>query len=257
MKKLGYLFIAVLVTTMLGGICLACNASNKTKRKGKSVTRTQQVGYFSSVEIVGSTDVHFVQGNSREARIVGARHLTELIDLEKSGNTLIIKMKNGKSNFFHSGSDDVTVYLSSPDLVGVTVRGSGDFEADSNIDTDNMKVSVIGSGDVDFKNIICDSFEAVTKGSGDIDAASIDCKDATLTAYGSGDIEASLKNTGKTTASVFGSGDIDLKLYNCDNVACYITGSGDIELKGNANSVHKLVKGSGDVDTSRLSVKGL
>lgn len=252
--------MAALVAVMCCGVCVACCAGSAVSKDDlKTVKRNVAVGYFSKVEISGSADVKFVQGKSSSARIVGSKCLVDNIEVSVKGETLVVSQKGGgaifKGNFFdHDVEYGATVYLSSPDLTGVSVRGSGGFDMDGSLDTDALNVSVAGSGDVDMSKVVCDKAVLDLRGSGDIDMKRLEAGSASITLRGSGDIKASLNGVASTTAVLVGSGDIDLHFADCGSADCDLRGSGDIELSGRLRSLKQKAAGSGDIDTEKLSV---
>ena len=261
---------------MLVAICVACTAcyysSSDFKADRSFVKRVVKVGYFCKIESYTSADIKFVQGKTSSVRIEGTKSLVDNLDVRQKGETLVINTKGRGIRFV--GQSRLTVYVSSPDITSVYLKGSGDFEAQSNIDTDALDVELSGSGDVDLRNVLCDNISLRLRGSGDVKALSVDCAAANLELLGSGDLEvktlkarkavASLRGSGDldatligvadVQASLFGSGDLDLNFVNCGNADIDLRGSGDVELKGTLRTLSTNKKGSGDIDRSELRV---
>ena len=269
MKTLRHLSVLLLLLAV-GGVCMACYSSKDLKAHGKRVTVTRDVGYFSKVDASGSVDIEFVQGKEQAMRIVGSKQFVDNIVVEKKGETLYVSHKsNSVISFF---DDDVTLYIYSPDLTEVNLRGSCTFDVKGALDTDNLKVSVMGSGEADFDSIVCDAINFEVRGSGDIGAKRIDTKNAVanvfgsgdldfdllkadnvqFTVSGSGDLDAMLSQVKTMLLNVVGSGDMDIKAQNCGVANCTSAGSGSITLSGTMRDVVKNVTGSGDIDTSNL-----
>ena len=164
--------------------CIACYYSNRNLKADRSfVKRVVKVGYFCKVESYTSADIKFVQGKKSSVRIEGTRSLVDNLDIQQKGETLVFTTKGRGIRI--AGPKRLTVYVSSPDITSVYLKGSGDFEAQSNIDTDALDVELSGSGDVDLRNVLCDK-----RGSGDVKAFSVDCAAANLELLGSGDLDA-------------------------------------------------------------------
>ena len=269
MKTLRHLSVLLLLL-VVGGVCMACYSSKDLKAHGKRVTVTRDVGYFSKVDASGSVDIEFVQGKEHAMRIVGSKQFVDNIVVEKKGETLYVSHKsNSVISFF---DDDVTLYIYSPDLTEVNLRGSCSFDVKGALDTDNLKVSVMGSGEADFGSIVCDAINFEVRGSGDIGAKRVDTKNAVanvfgsgdldfdflkadnvqFTVSGSGDLDAMLSQVKTMQLNVVGSGDMDIKAQNCGVANCTSAGSGSITLSGTMRDVVKNVTGSGDIDTSNL-----
>lgn len=269
MKTLRLLSVLLLLLAV-GGVCMACYSSKDLNAHGKRVTVTRDVGYFSKVDASGSVDIEFVQGKEQAMRIVGSKQCVDNIVVEKKGETLYVSYKsNSVTSFF---DDDVTLYIYSPDLTEVNLRGSVSFDVKGALDTDNLKVSVMGSGEADFDSIVCDAINFEVRGSGDIGAKRIDTKNAVANVFGSGDLDfdflkadnvqfavsgsgdldAMLSQVKTMQLNVVGSGDMDIKAQNCGVANCTSAGSGSITLSGTMRDVVKNVTGSGDIDTSNL-----
>lgn len=259
---------------MLVAICVACTAcyysSSDFKADRSFVKRVVKVGYFCKIESYTSADIKFVQGKKSSVRIEGTKSLVDNLDVRQKGETLVINTKGRGIRFV--GQSRLTVYVSSPDITSVYLKGSGDFEAQSNIDTDALDVDLSGSGDVDLRKVLCDNISLRLRGSGDVKAQSVDCAAANLelngsgdldvkmlkarkavaALRGSGDLDATLSGVPDVQASLFGSGDLDLNFINCGNADIDLRGSGDIELKGTLRTLNTNKKGSGDIDRSEL-----
>lgn len=269
MKTLRHLSVLLLLLAV-GGVCMACYSSKDLKAHGKRVTVTRDVGYFSKVDASGSVDIEFVQGKEQAMRIEGPKQLVDNIVVEKKGETLYVSYKSNSVVSFIDG--DVTLYIYSPDLTEVNIKGSCTFDVNGKLDTDNLKVSVVGSGEADFGSIVCDAINFEVRGSGDIGAKRIDTKNAVANVFGSGDLDfdflkadnvqfavsgsgdldAMLSQVKTMQLNVVGSGDMDIKAQNCGVANCTSAGSGSITLSGTMRDVVKNVTGSGDIDTSNL-----
>lgn len=196
------------------------------------VKKTFKVDGFEKIALAGSVDVKYVQGDSMSVVAGGSAELVDRLDITSDGTTLRVRYKDSNGIHINIGPENAVVYVTSPDIVEVTVTGSGDFRSKGHVDTDNMKIKVKGSGDVLFSDIICDSLEAAVYGSGDVELKNVKAARTSLVVRGSGDISAKFD----------GSGAVESKVY----------GSGDISLKGRVRSERHVIKGSGDVHTGKL-----
>ena len=196
--------------------------------KGKRVTETVSVKPFEKISVAGSFDVHYVQGETTSVKVEGpVKYLRQTV-IANDGKTLRIKTKRG----VWRSMEDVNVYVTSPDLTHVSMAGSGEFDAEGMVDTDNLTLELAGSGEIDFKQLVCDNLNIQVAGSGDVDVESVDVNKADM--------------------QIAGSGDIKVHFVRADFVSAQVAGSGDIRLSGKAKQVDKKVAGSGDIDTSRL-----
>lgn len=219
-------------------------------------TSARRVSNFTKIALIGSCDVIYTQGSTTSVKVVGKASDVDNILTSVEQGTLVIKTNARGGVFgFHFGSsdDDVKVYVTSPDITQIRVQGSGDFKAPRKIDSDNLTVTLVGSGDIDLKDVICDNFAADIRGSGDVEVDRLCCANSTLSIRGSGDVEINEVKVPQTNAEIYGSGDIKLHLSQCGTVNCKVFGSGDISLSGTLRHLNKSCKGSGDIHTHGLS----
>ena len=265
MKKITFLTMAM-VSALTAGTAMtfaSCSEAGNLKTlistdndsyvvtEGKIVKQYRKVGKFISVRIEGSPTVKFVQGDKHEVFVQGTKEYVDKIKIVVEGNKLVVGLKNNISfNIFKNRSNrkNLVVYVTSPDLVGVELAGSGDFISQGPIDTDCLDIQVNGSGDVDFEgNVICDKLNVQMAGSGDVDIVNVEALASELQLVGSGDIEVKQKNVEHTKIQLIGSGDIKVSFDNCKDVESSLAGSGDVTLKGNITGrLNKAKAGSGD-----------
>ena len=153
---------------------------------------------------------------------------------------------------------DVTVRITSKDLKEVTITGSGDFEANTNVLTSNITLSVSGSGEMEFKKIEANAAKVSIAGSGDVKVKLMDAKSLNASIAGSGEVEID-QITAKCDAaklSIAGSGEMKARLDGCKALECKIAGSGDIELEGKVVDYTSSISGSGRIDKEKLTITG-
>jgi hypothetical protein len=192
---------------------------------------------FERIELLGSLDVKYAQADSFSVRVDAPVKVLNDVETYVTGNKLVVKMK-GEGNIINLGvsdADDVTVFVTSPDFLGIELKGSGDFESNGLVDTDNLDITLNGSGDIKFDDIICDRINVSLVGSGDVDVRNV--------------------KTLQSLVELVGSGDIKMWFDNSGSVESRLTGSGDIKLGGNVTSFKNSVRGSGDMEVSELRVK--
>ena len=253
MKK--FVLSSCLVLALMLSSCV--NLSYSTPSDADLVTQSRSLRGFEKVHVNGSPTVCFAQADSFSVHVKGPEDKLGNIITEVEGSTLTVRNK-GKVGLINLsfGGDRCTVYVTSPDLVGVSVSGSGDFLSDGRLDTDELDVRVTGSGNIEFSDIICDRCDAMVVGSGDVEIKHLDTRQTTGTVVGSGDLKIRQINSANTDLEVRGSGDIEVDfLSGCGAVKAEVLGSGDITLKGQVRKFNMQKRGSGDVNTSNLRVE--
>lgn len=246
MRKFLFLFIVVIVSAA------SVHAAGKKDVK----IEMREVGKFININIEGAAAVFYTQGNATTVKVKTTSDRMADVKTFVKGNTLTISVHESR-NFFRwrsNASSPAEVYVTSPDLTGVQLLGSGDFVCNSKLDTDVLDIGLRGSGDVTFKDIICDNIRIILTGSGDIRLNNVDALTSSVVLVGSGDISIKQKNVKNTTIDLKGSGDISVAFTKCGSATSSLKGSGDITLSGTLKSLEKTSLGSGDYHTSHLSV---
>ena len=249
MKKVILAAIALIVSA------LTMSVSAAVLHDRDDVHEDRNVKNFHKVVVEGGYDVHYQQSNTVSVRLVGEQKEIDRVLVSSDGTTLrITRNKKASGLFSFSKDDDLDIYITSPDLTSVVVNGSGDFKVQGKIDSDNLSLTVLGSGDISLYDVICDNLYAKMNGSGDVEIKQLRCSAAKYELVGSGDISVRQDRVRATDISLKGSGDFKGYLQDCGKVRCNLVGSGDIRLSGTAVSLEKSKIGSGMINTAQLRV---
>ena len=256
MKTTNYVMRSILLLLMAQAV-VSCVYRSGSWDDGPRVIKSRPLKDFDKISIVGSPSVHYFQADTYHVSVEGPEEVLKKIITDVEDGTLIIRNK-GKIGIFNvsmGDMGDVSVHVGSPDLTSVSLSGSGDFFCESDLDTDHMRISLRGSGDVTFNKIICDDCVTELVGSGDVLVRQLDALSSEISLIGSGDMEVSQWNVRDTDISLRGSGDITVHFgKGCQRVDCQLTGSGDICLDGEVEQMNKHRTGSGDIDTDKLTI---
>lgn len=249
---------AIVGMMLLMGSATLVSCHNTAVISKDYVTEDRLIKGFEEVEVVGSPNVYYTQADSFSVRVKGPDNFVDNILTEKNGKTLTVRNKGkwGVVNISFSDEDELAVYVTSPDLVAVRVNGSGDFISTDLIDTDNMNITLRGSGDINIDKLLCDRCDVELIGSGDIDLPEVEAKETSAVLVGSGDIKMGLSKVADTRLSLKGSGDIKVDFSEgCRSVDCTVNGSGDIGLSGKIGHFRGEKHGSGDIDIAKLTIE--
>lgn len=249
---------AIVGMMLLMGSATLVSCHNTAVISKDYVTEDRLIKGFEEVEVVGSPNVYYTQADSFSVRVKGPDNFVDNILTEKNGKTLTVRNKGkwGVVNISFSDEDELAVYVTSPDLVAVRVNGSGDFVSTDLIDTDNMNITLRGSGDINIDKLLCDRCDVELIGSGDIDLPEVEAKETSAALVGSGDIKMGLSKVADTRLSLKGSGDIKVDFSEgCRSVDCTVNGSGDIGLSGKIGHFRGEKHGSGDIDIANLTIE--
>ena len=250
MSSLVLLFVQVIVSCTY--------TKNALEIDGPKVTQVRPHRSFEQIEIMGSPTVCYTQADSFSVHVEGPENLVNEILTKVEDHTLVIRNRGkiGIINISVGDMSQVTVYVTSPDLVGICLNGSGDFMCRQQIDTDQMSVELRGSGDIDIHDLICDQCVTTLVGSGDVNIRRLEAQTHEVGLTGSGDVKVEEHRVGVTDITLRGSGDIAIDFAEgCKEASCQLMGSGDITLSGNLHRFSQHKTGSGDIDTGSLIVK--
>jgi hypothetical protein len=206
----------------------------------------RDVPSFSEIALSIPGKLYLKQGNSQSVKIEAQSSTLEKIITEVKGDKLVIRFEtqNYFRNSFKPGK--IEIYITVPEIEGLSVSGSGNIIADDEINTDEINLAISGSGGITLEELksgrvkaavsgsgnivingsgIADEFEASISGSGHVNAKGFEARDASVKIAGSGN------------CSVTSNGDLNAK----------IAGSGSIYYDGNPKNVDSSVSGSGRV----------
>ena len=231
--------LAVLMFLFITGM----QAQTVTPSKKYITKELNNVSNFSSIKVLGSTDVEYRQssGSKTEISIYGSDNLLEV---STANGVLQVNIKKGVKIL--SGERRLKVIASSPSLDEVDIKGSADVYLKGTIKGADLTLNITGSGDIEAENLQYANIFALVKGSGDIDLKNVKATTVMSEVNGSGDIN--IKGSAqKATLTVNGSGDISAEKLAATNVVATVAGSGDIVCYA-SRQLDARVSGSGDIE---------
>ncbi|MBN1119065.1 MAG: DUF2807 domain-containing protein [Bacteroidales bacterium] len=164
------------------------------------------------------------QGNEFKFTISGNKSDVEEIITKVENGRLIVKTKSHVHNL-----SDIVVRITLPELRSLDLAGSGDVVAKESFKSDNLNISIAGSGDVVFDNLTAEEVELSIAGSGDMIIKG-KTKELEISITGSGDINTVEFTASDVEVNITGSG--DAKVYATDKLETNIVGSGSVYYKG-------------------------
>ncbi len=211
-----YLFIA------LTGLILSSCTKDRLRGNGDVITETRSTREFTSVRSSGSTRVHIQYGPEFRVELQGSSNLVPRF------KTRVINgvMELGYDNIWNVHRDDIVVYLTMPEISGVSQSGSGRTTvAGAFPQVRSFRASLSGSGQLEIQNeIVCRYLSASLSGSGKVRLRNLVADEAEVKISGSG--------TAWVTA--------------LDLLKVRISGSGDVYYAGNPE-IDEEISGSGDI----------
>lgn len=245
-------FATIIAFIVLGFSTEGCSQSNSSffgnktvKASNNYVTKSIKMDSFTKLNVTGSPDVIYIQKPGKpEVEIYTSDNIIELLDIYVKNNTLYVGFKKGTNVSYKK----LKICVSNELLNGISIAGSGNIELDNGLKSDDLKISISGSGDMKGNNISCTNIDMSVAGSGDIDSSNITCSNLKVSVAGSGDIKLDNLTTTFTDASVAGSGTTTLS-GKTEEANYNVAGSGDLFASGlQAKKVYASVAGSGDIE---------
>lgn len=207
---------------------------------GDMVSEMRPVGMFHSVDFRGHGNLHITQARDIELRLEGARDLLEKYKTYVDDGRLVIEMKSWKKLW---RSKSITVYITMPEVRGLTISGSGKIIGETRITSERLYLKVSGSGDIDLE-VNAKQLESKISGSGEIRLRGL-AKDHDYQMSGSGDLKGYELATEKSKIKVSGSGKCEVSISAQLDVR--ISGSGKVNYRGNPTTVNQKITGSGTI----------
>lgn len=211
--------------------------------------QNRKVDPFSEISLRIGAKVHLEQGAKQNLEIVAKPSTLEQIVTEVKDGKLIIRFPN-KDYFWKTFQPgEITIYITTPEITGLGVSGSGDIIADATIKTKVIDLGISGSGNIKLSELLAQQVKGTISGSGNIILAGKDAaQDLSITISGSGSLKAMNYSADDVSVKVSGSGNVDVEAVK--NLYVRIAGSGNVTYKGNP-LIDQSIAGSGKVKNVR------
>jgi len=187
----------------------------------------RNVSEFSEISLRISGKLYLEQSDRQRVEIVAKSSALDDIITEVKGGKLVIRFKNRNVFWRSFNPGSIEIYVSVPEIEGLSVSGSGDIIAEDRITSRRISLTVSGSGSLNLDELRTDRVKASISGSGGV-------------LIGSGGMAEEFE------ASISGSGSVKAEDFEAENVEVHVSGSGNCSI----HAVEKLkarVAGSGSV----------
>jgi len=206
----------------------------------------KEVGDFHSIVVQINCDVELFKGDKCETDVLQSE-LSDVIDFTITHGVLVIGVKEGREKDYRKVAKNkiVEVELTMKNLKAIQVQGAAVIHSDDNIPSDDLSVSIQGSGDVVLHKVAPESYSIALAGSGDVSIKGKgDASKGDVQITGSGDVCIPNIKAEDVEVHISGSGDVNVNVTS--NLDVQIAGSGDVSYTGDPK-VHESITGSGDV----------
>ena len=209
-----------------GSFCSHCVQVNVggpvIKGSGHAVTENRTVAPFTAIRVDSAVDLVIDRTGTPGVTVTADDNLVSLFTSEVRDGTLYLADAQRKS--FQTGSFPA-FHVTVADLRAIEVHGSGDVKAE-HLDGAALAVTIVGSADAKLAGR-SDELTLTIKGSGDVDAGGLAAKRAKVVMSGSGGATVNASDT--LDAHMSGSG--DLRYLGSPKVTKDVHGSGSISRK--------------------------
>ncbi len=227
---------AIIVSVFILAIIASAGIAN-----GQTDTKeTRDVKDFTKVGFGVSGNLYINIGPEFKVVLEGSKRDIDQIITDVSGGKLIIKKDNWRFNM----NEKVTVYVTMPELKGLGVSGSGRAEIKDPVKTNDLNLSVSGSGKLYATEISVTSLDCSISGSGDIIVEDGNASDAGISVSGSGNYMGESLKIDKADIHISGSGNCSCNVTG--SLKASVSGSGNVNYEGDPR-VDAHVSGSGKV----------
>lgn len=210
------------------------------KGSGPVIAETRKTASFNMINLSIPADVFVTQGNSERIVIEAQENVMDVINTDVRGGEVNIRFANG---VVVKRFEPIKIFITTRNIKELRVSGSGNIYNNSPIFTDELYITVSGSGNVDLQDIDSPIVESNISGSGQIYLSGF-CADQYAQISGSGSIHAFGLLSESTNIDISGSGKTEVSVSNYLSVR--ISGSGNVYYKGRPSLVTR-ISGSGGV----------
>ena len=213
----------------------------KINGDGPVVTETRNVSGFTSINAGIAGTVYFTPGNDYKVEIHAQKNIIDAMNTRVSGGELKLEIDYRK----HLGRHDrIEVYITAPDITGLTVSGSCDIKVMQLFQPQDLDLKISGSGAITIPDLQTSYLHAKISGSGDVIVNDGAADREKVEISGSGDVD--LLNLLAHTSETHTSGSGTTKVNVSESLDVHVSGSGDVFYKGTP-TVTASISGSGKV----------
>ena len=217
--------------------------------QAKADNQTRKVDPFTEISLRIGAKVHLEQGEKQNLEIVAKPSTLEELITEVKDGKLIIRFPNKDFFWKTFQPGEITIYVTTPEIKGLGVSGSGDIIAEDGIKTKALDLAVSGSGNIKIEDLSAEQVKATISGSGDIVlSGKTAAQDLGVAISGSGNLKGMDYSADDVSVKIAGSGNVDIEANK--NLYVRLAGSGNVTYKGHP-LIDQSIAGSGKVRNAR------
>ncbi len=234
-KAILIMMVPVMVALLIAGSCkkkTTCVDGN-----GDFKMETRQTDDFNRIVSNGAFNITYSQANATRVDVFAGSNILPLIQTSVSAQTLLVRVKDGGC---YNTLQPVEITLTSTDLKGVTLNGSGTFNG-NNLNLNNLAFETNGSSTVN-STLDLNDLTISINGSGNYNLVG-SAKKGRINISGSGILYSSAFVQDSCGIIISGSG--DAHVYVTKYLDVTISGSGSVYYKGNPEEIISNITGTG------------
>ena len=250
------IFFIALVPLMMG--CGACkgartaitNAEVSNAENHQMIVKTLSLKDFDGIYALGTMNVVYTSDHDYSVKISGLKDDVDKVKASVSNGALVLSEPHHHlSDLFGQRTHSVTVYVSSPDLHEVDMKGAGRFLTKSKIVTEDFKVDISGTGRAVFGDINCAHFISYLSGTGDLRVNRLAAQSSSFKGSGTGNINLrELSVAGHTGIGLSGTGSMVASTLSTKDLSVETSGTGNATLEQiKASTIMASTSGAGNV----------
>ncbi len=265
-------FLIAMIPLLLG--CYSCrgtkNAEETSQENLSSMKEDLSPREFNRIYIQGAMDVVYTTDRTCCIKIKGPKKDVDRISAHVSDGSLLLSGPHHHlSGLFNKQRRLVTVYVASPALNEVDMRGIGKFSAKNKIMTGDFKVALSGTGNISLEDIVCTRFVSGLSGTGNLMVHHLTARSSSLDCSGTGNAHfGKLNIAGNTDINLSGTGSMTAEELSARGLSVQTNGTGSAALRqieasditastSGAGSILLCLKKGGNVDISASGVGGI
>lgn len=266
--QIGRMFALVTISVATMGMTSACSSgmAGGTNVVGGTVDFSQgdlTEKPFTKIEVETVADVYYTQndGDKQSVRFDYSQIKDEktrqqfkekVVAVYREGKLVIgLKGKITGSSRLNKGQR-LRVYITSPDLLKVTLEGVGSFNADA-INSDVFDIDNEGVGNVTIKNLLANKVGIDNEGVGSVSIGSLQSDHVSVDNEGVGNVKIAQFKGGQLKIDNEGVGKVEAQV-DCQSIHATLEGVGNIRLSGVTRHFMKTKEGVGSFKDSDLKV---
>jgi hypothetical protein len=213
---------------------------SQIRGEGEMVKQDRNLSEFNKIDFSVSGTIYLTQGTPQKLTVEGQQNILDILETEVKGNTLELKFNKKRVNY-----KDLKFYITVAKIDGLNLSGSGNIYCENGLNTNDLDLSLSGSGEIKLNGLKATKIEADIAGSGNITLKGSEAaNELEIEIAGSGDVRTEELPVNEIKISMAGSGSCKVNAVNKLNVD--IAGSGSVLYRGNPQ-INSDVSGSGKV----------